>query len=95
MMKTNYLKVVTPLIAIILAVSGSYTAHTSERKGMAKVACYLSPIGGTRCSLSFICSNIVNPVVCTATYQGVTYQLFRKASPNDTVCDIVCYRNID
>ena len=81
-----------PAVAIILAISGSYTTHASEKGTNALVPGYIYPIGSCCCINITACSNVANPVLCTAIYQGITYQAFIKQSPSDTTCDIVGYK---
>lgn len=80
---------------MILAVFGSLAIHASEKRTVAKITCYISPVGGTRCSLPVVCNNIVNPILCTAVYHANTYQVFAKSNPNDTSCEVLCYRNFN
>ena len=94
-MKTKIFKIVLPLIAIVFAIGGSFVSHASEKNVNAPVTAYINPIPlppTGPCSVAVTCSNIVSPVVCSATYLGDTYQAYSKANPMDNFCLIVRYR---
>jgi len=91
-MKTNFFKIVMPAAAILLAIGGSFVSQASVKKTTALVPGYVLLPGENECRNITICSNVLNPVLCTAIYQGNTYQCFSKQSGSDTVCDIFLWR---
>ena len=90
-MKTNYFKIIMPIMAILFAIMGSFSSKASENKSDAYVTGYISPQWQYMCSLSVGCSS-TGFQVCTATYGGISYQAFGKSSPWDTVCSIFLYK---
>jgi len=96
-MKTNYPKIAIQIFAILLAIGSSFATTASEKKVNAPVTGYFPkfPIIGpppiAQCMFAQLCSNTPGPI-CTGVYQGITYQVFGKANPNDTVCQIVLFK---
>ena len=94
-MKTLFFKIAMPITAAVMAVGSSFITHASEKSVNGPVVAYINPLTSPPtlpCTINVTCSNIQAPVVCTAFYQGISYQAFSKASPNDTFCEIVRYK---
>jgi len=90
-MKTNYFKMIMPIMAILFAIAGSFSSKASENKTDTYVTGYISPQWQQMCSISVGCANS-GFQACTATYGGITYQAYGKSSPWDTVCFIFRYQ---
>lgn len=84
-MKTNYFKIVMPVIAVIFAIGGSFATFASEKSTQTSVIGYVSYF--TSCDIAVACGTL-GPV-CTATVGGNVYQAFGKFSINDTACPIL------
>lgn len=89
-MKTKLSKIVMSLIAVVIAVSGTFVSHASEKNSKQIVTCWITPPNS-----SDICDIIVDcghsSRICTIIYQGVAVQAFGKINPNDTVCPLICF----
>jgi len=94
-MKTKSFKLIMSIVAILLAISGSFATQAREKKSQAIVPGYIHVPPTYLCMQATVCTNIVNPVLCTATYQGVLYQAFIKLHPEDTYCSGIGYRILE
>ncbi|MGQ2981866.1 DUF6520 family protein [Flavobacterium sp.] len=90
-MKTNFLKMVLPAFALLLAVFGAFAFKSVEDKALlAAQPGWISP-PGQPCSVQVQCDNTVKPFMCTAIHNGVEYQAFGKLNPQSP-CNITLYR---
>jgi len=91
-MKTNLSKMIMTIVAIMLAIGGSFVSHASEKKTFTILPGYINPIFSFPCTNVTSCSNIAGRPFCTVTYQGHLYQAFGRQSPGDPYCDTVLFR---
>lgn len=68
-MKSNYFKIAMPVLAVVLAIGGSFASKASEQSTAAKITGYITPFGRPACSITVQCSNLPGPA-CSAFYQG-------------------------
>ena len=71
--------------------SSSFATQESK-KAQLLVDCYITPIGHFPCQIYVGCGSLTGTIVCTAIFQGQTYQAYAKLNPTDTVCPFICYK---
>lgn len=90
-MKTKIFKMLMPVLAIILAIGGSFATHAAEKKADQTIIGYATSINGTPCSIIIICGQIPN-TICVIIIIGIPTQAWGKFNPNDTACPIILRR---
>ena len=75
----------------MLAIGSSFMTYASKNNNKAIVTGYII-LPSSICASVTTCDTTASPGrICTVTYQGQIYQVFRKSSPTDTFCPILCY----
>lgn len=87
-MKTNFIKITIPIIAILIATIIAITLQSSIKKNTVLQG-YL--VGEIPCSLGITCSDVTGQV-CTIKINDTLRQAFGKASPFPTDCTKVLYK---
>lgn len=90
-MKTNHFKIITSIITVWIAIGSSLMMYSFENKIATLVTGYIM-VPPEMCLPITLCDTSVSSGrICTAVYQGQVYQVYRKISPSDTFCPIICF----
>lgn len=91
-MKAKILKIVLPSFVILVAVFSAFAFKSTENKKLLTPETGWINLPGDPCAIKVQCDTTPTPFVCTAIYNGITYQALGKTNPQMMICNKVLYR---